>query len=107
MTAGERLVTVLTTLAVPEEADPEDAAALLALAAESTALRVVHTTAVEGHLPAPGTTVTRGRQPRPWLVVALEENGAVLRDLAGSTVRVNYRGLSPDPVVAAEPGAVE
>lgn len=106
MTAGERLVTVVTTLAVPEEADPEDAAALLALAADATALRVVHTAAVEGHLPAPGATVLRGRQPRPWLVLALEEDGAVLRDLAGGTVRVSYRGLSPDPVVS-ESGAGE
>ncbi len=36
---GERLVTVLLTLAVPEAADPEDAAALVADAAAMTALR--------------------------------------------------------------------
>jgi len=58
-------VTVLVTLAVPETADADDAATLVAVAAESTALHVVHTTGVEGHLPVPGTTVTRGRQPRP------------------------------------------
>ena len=77
MSAGERLVTVLTTLVVPEEADPDDAAALLALAAESTALDVVQSVGVEGHLPVPGATVVRGRQPRPWLVVSLGERGAV------------------------------
>lgn len=99
MRAGERLVTVLTTLAVPEEADPDDAAALLALAAHSTALQVVSTSAVEGHLPVPGTTVLRGRQPRPWLVVSVTERGAVLRDLVGGTVEVSCRALAPDPVV--------
>jgi len=41
---GERLVTVLLTLAVPEAADPEDAAAPVADAAQSTALQVRHTT---------------------------------------------------------------
>ncbi len=39
---GERLVTVLVTLAVPDVADPEDAAALVADAAQSTALQVRH-----------------------------------------------------------------
>ena len=42
MNAGERLVTVLVTVAVPEAADPEDAAALVADAAVSSALDVVH-----------------------------------------------------------------
>jgi len=51
---GERLVTVLLTLAVPEVADPEDAAALVADAAAMTALEVRHAVGVEGHLPAPG-----------------------------------------------------
>jgi hypothetical protein len=41
---GERLVTVLLTLAVPEVADPEDAAALVADAAATTALEVRHAT---------------------------------------------------------------
>ena len=41
---GERLVTV----AVREAADPEDAAALLADAAASSALEVVHAVGVEG-----------------------------------------------------------
>jgi len=49
-----RLVTVLVTLAVPEEADAEDAAALVADAAVSTALEVVSATGVDGHLPVPG-----------------------------------------------------
>ena len=39
---GERLVTVLLTLAVPEVADPEDAAALVADIAATTALEVRH-----------------------------------------------------------------
>jgi len=56
---GERLVTVLLTLAVPEAADPEDAAALVADAAATTALEVRHAVGVEGHLPAPGATVVR------------------------------------------------
>jgi len=47
--------TVLLTLEVPSTADPEDAAQLAADAATSTALRVVHATAVECHLPVPGT----------------------------------------------------
>lgn len=68
MNAGQRLVTVLVTVAVPDAADPSDAATLVALAAETTALDVVHTAAVEGHLPLPGSTVLRGRQLRPWLV---------------------------------------
>ena len=42
MNAGERLVTVLVTVAVPEAADPEDAAALVADTAVSSALDVVH-----------------------------------------------------------------
>ena len=40
MSAGERLVTVLVTVVVPEAADPEDAAALVADAAVSSALDV-------------------------------------------------------------------
>ena len=51
---GERLVTVLLTLAAPAVADPEDAAALVADAAATTALEVRHAVGVEGHLPAPG-----------------------------------------------------
>jgi len=45
---GERLVTVLLTLAVPAEADAEDAAGLVADAAVSTALEVVSAVGVEG-----------------------------------------------------------
>jgi len=66
---GERLVTVLLTLAVPEAADSEDAAALVADAAQSTALQVRHTTGVEGHQPTPGATVVRavgGSPGRSW-----------------------------------------
>jgi len=51
-----RLVTVLLTLAVPSEADAEDAAALAADAAASTALDVVAACGVEGHLPVPAVS---------------------------------------------------
>ncbi len=54
---GERLVTVLLTLAVPEVADPEDAAALVADAAATTALEVRH---------ASGWRDTYRRRARPW-----------------------------------------
>ncbi len=70
---GERLVTVLLTLAVPEVADPEDAAALVADAAATTALEVRHAVGVEGHLPAPGATVVRPGRRQPWQVVAVSE----------------------------------
>jgi hypothetical protein len=52
--AGQRLVTVLLTLADPDDADPDDA--LAAQAAADTALHVIHATGIEGHLPAPGAT---------------------------------------------------
>jgi hypothetical protein len=54
------MVTVLVTLAVPDAADAADAATLIAGAADSTALAVIDTTGVEGHLPLPGSTVMRG-----------------------------------------------
>ena len=43
MQPGQRLVTVLVTLSVPDAADAGDATALLAVTADSTALTVVHT----------------------------------------------------------------
>jgi hypothetical protein len=55
VSARERLVTVLVTVVVPEAADPEDAAALVADAAVSSALDVVHAVGVEGHLPVAGS----------------------------------------------------
>ncbi len=96
---GERLVTVLVTLAVPATADAHHAATLVAVAAHSTALHVVHTIGVEGHLPVPGTTVIRGRQPRPWLVQSVTTHAtATLTDLAGGVVEVALRSLHPDHV---------
>ena len=80
---GERLVTVLATLSVPDTADADDAATLIAVAADSTALTVIHTTGVEGHLPVPGSTVMRGRQERPWMVHSVGADAASLTDLAG------------------------
>jgi len=92
-----RLVTVLVTLAVPEEADAEDAAALVADAAFCTALEVVSTAGVEGHLPVPGSVVQhRGRQP--WRVETVTGDGAVLCNLAGDWVRLPLTALEPDQV---------
>jgi len=68
---GERLVTVLLTLAVPEVADPEYAAALVADAAATSALEVRPAVGVEGHLAAPGATVVRPGRRQPWQVVAV------------------------------------
>ncbi len=98
MEPGERLVTVLVTLSVPDTADADDAATLIAVAADSTALTVIHTTGVEGHLPVPGTTVLRGRQQRPWLVHSVSTNTAILTDLAGGTIKVGLTHLHPDQV---------
>ena len=98
MQPGERLVTVLVTLSVPDAADAADAAALIAVAADSTALTVIHTTGVEGHLPLPGSTVLRGRQPRPWLVQSVTATTATLTDLAGGVIDVAFTALHPDAV---------
>jgi hypothetical protein len=95
---GERLVTVLLTLAVPEAADPEDAAALVADAAQSTALQVRHATGVEGHLSTPGATVVRTSRGQPWQVVAVTDDTLRLRDLAGDVVKVSRRSVRPDPL---------
>jgi len=65
---GERLVTVGLTLAVPAEADAEDAAGLVADAAVSTTLEVVSAAGVEGHLPVPGSLVVRRSGGLPWRV---------------------------------------
>jgi len=59
-----RLVTVLVTLAVPREADAEDAAASVADVVVSTALEVVSAAGIEGHLPAPGSVVQHRRGRR-------------------------------------------
>ena len=91
-------MTVLVTLAVPDTADADDAATLVAVAADSTALTVVHTTGVEGHLPLPGTTVLRGRQQRPWLVQSVVPDAAILTDLAGGVIHVALTALHPDEV---------
>ncbi len=95
---GDRLVTVLLTLAVPEVADPEDAAALVADAAATTALEVRHAVGVEGHLPAPGATVVRPGRRQPWQVVALTADTLRLRDLTGDIVEVSRRSVRPDPL---------
>ena len=102
MIAGvrERLVTVVVTLAVPEAADPDDAAALLSVAADSAALVVVHAVGVEGHLPVPGATVLRAGHDGPWLVESVGAEGPVLRDLAGATTPAPLRELAPDPLDA-------
>jgi hypothetical protein len=97
-----RLVTVLVTISVPDVADPGDAASLLTLAAETTGLEVVHTAAVEGHLPVPGSTVLHGRQDRPWIVTTLSQDTATITDLTGDVREAPLRSLSPDPVTTPE-----
>lgn len=102
-TEQQRLVTVLLTIAVHDTADAADAATLVALAAATTALDVAHTTAVEGHLPLPGSTVLHGRQERPWLVKHVNDRTAILADLAGGVVECPYslcrpiRSPTPNP----------
>ncbi len=94
-----RLVTVLVTLAVPEEADAEDAAALVADAAVSTALEVVSATGVDGHLPVPGSLVQHtcgGREP--WRVETVTADGATMSDLAGAWARMPLAILRPDSI---------
>lgn len=98
MEPGERLVTALVTLRVPDTADADDAATLIAVAADSTALTAVHATGVEGHLPLPGTAVMRGRQERPWMVQSVVPHAAILTDLAGGTPHVALTSLHPDQV---------
>jgi len=93
-----RLVTVLVTLAVPEEADAEDAAALVADAAVCTALEVVCATGVEGHLPVPGSVVQHCRGSQPWRVETVTGDGAMLCNLAGDWVRMPLTALEPDQV---------
>jgi len=89
---------VLLTLAVPEMADPEDAAALVADAAATSALEVRHAVGVEGHLPAPGATVVRPGRRQPWQVVAVTADTLRLRDLAGDVAEVSRRSVRPDPL---------
>ena len=100
MSVGDRLVTVLLTVVVPEAADPDDAASSLTLAAESTAVDVVHAVAVEGHFPVPGSTVLRGT--RPYVVESVTATTAVITDLGGSSVEISHRALWPDVVAVAD-----
>src|SRR5664280_1959795 len=108
VSAGERLVTVLVTVAVPEAADPEDAAALVADAAVSSALDVVHAVGVEGHLPVAGSTVVPIGTSQPAAVLAVGEGSALLRHLDGEVRQVPLPGLAPDPLDPANthPGFV-
>jgi hypothetical protein len=95
VSVGERLVTVLVTVAVPEAADPEDAAVLVADAAMSSALDVVHAVGVEGHLPLAGSVVTTSTGA-PAVVVTVGEGSVVLRHLDGDVQRAPLRALAPD-----------
>ncbi len=101
---GERLVTVLVTLAVPAEADAEDAAGLVADAAVSTALEVVSAAGVEGHLPVPGSLVVRRGGGQPWRVEVVSKEFATLTDLSGAVVRMPLTRLAPDPLDAIGEG---
>jgi len=89
---------VLLTLAVPEVADPEDAAALVVDAAATSALEVRHAVGVEGHPSAPGVTVVRPGRRQPWQVVAVTADTLRLRDLAGDVVEVSRCSVRPDPL---------
>jgi len=93
-----RLVTVLVTLAVPQEADAEDAAALVADAAVCTALEVVSVTGVEGHLPVPGSVAQHRNGRQPWRVETVTADGAMLRNLAGDWAPLPLTALEPDQV---------
>jgi len=95
--SSTRLVTVLLTLAVPEVADAEDAAALVADAVESTALQIVSAVGVEGHLPVAGSLVVHSGGEQPWRVEAVHDGVAVLANLAGERIQVPLAGLVPDP----------
>jgi len=95
-------VTVLLTVVVPEVADGKDAAALLTIAAESTAIDVVYAVGVEGHFPVPGSTVLRGHHP--WVVRSLTETTAVIADLNGSVVEVSTRALWPGTIGVGDDG---
>jgi len=99
--SGKRLVTVLVTLVVPDEADAEDAAGLVADAAMSTALEVVTAGGVEGHLPVPGSLVLRRAGGQPWRVEAVCQSKATLVDLAGDWVQTPLTRLVPDPLDVA------
>jgi len=103
--SGERPVTVVLTVAVPAEADAEDAAGLVADAAVSTALQVVFAAGVEGHLPVPGSLVLRRGGGRPWRVEAVSKEFATLTDLGGAVVRARLTRLAPDPLAASGEGA--
>jgi len=96
--AGERLVTVLVTVAVLEAADPEDAAALVADAAVSSALDVVHAVGVEGHLPVAGSTVMSTGTGRPAVVLMVGADTALLRHLDGEVQQTPLPALAPDPL---------
>jgi Resolvase, N terminal domain len=113
--AGERLVTVLVTVAVPAATDPEDAAALVADAAVSTALDVVHAVGVEGHsgcgppggsrrctcprhLPVAGSTVVPTGTGEPAAVLVVGEGTVLLRHLGGELQQEPLVALAPDPL---------
>jgi hypothetical protein len=98
----QRLVTVLVTVSVPDVADPDDTASLLALAASTTGLEVIHTAGIEGYLPVPGSTVLHERGDQPWIVRTVNEQTATITDLTGSTLEAPLKSLTPDPVTTAE-----
>ena len=100
--AGERLVTVLVTVAVLEAADPEDAAALVADTAVSSALDVVHAVGVEGHLPVAGSTVMSTGTGRPAVVLMVGADTTLLRHLDGEVQQTPLPALAPDPPVGVE-----
>ncbi len=102
---GERLVTVVLIVAVPAEADAEDAAGLVADAAVSTALEVVSAAGVEGHLPVPGSLVLRRGGGQPWRVEAVSKEFATLTDLGGALQQTPLARLAPDLLAVSGEGA--
>ena len=79
---------------------------LVADAAASTALEVVSAVGVEGHLPVPSSLVVRHGSGQSWVVEAVGQTRATLRNLAGDGVCATLSSLTPDPVQTADAAAV-
>jgi hypothetical protein len=93
---GDRLVTVLLTVVVPEAADPGDAAAPVADAAVSSVLDIGPAVGVQGHLPVAGGTVGPIRTGQPAAVLVVGGEGSVLlRHLDGAVQPVPLGALGP------------
>ena len=96
MSVGERLVKVLVTVLVPDAADPEDAAALIADAADVQ--RVGGGAHRRGGGAPAGTGQRRhdAEEGQPAAVVTLGEGTALLRRLDGNLQTSPLPALAPD-----------